>query len=375
MAGMIDMHCHILPGIDDGAKDEKDALELLRAEKEQGISKVVFTPHFNPERISLDKFLDMRKKSYERLKNTEGFSGLGIETKLGAEVYYSMRLIEMDVSGLCFENTNYIMLEFPTNVRPYGITHTVQNLMDRGYTPILAHVERYGYFTNDPIQLYDLVMSGCVAQVNAAAVVSGIVNKGVSALQYIKWEMAHIICSDAHSLEKRPPNTKAAYELVEKKLGKDYTDWLKKNSLDIYRDKLFDIPGVGVKTITGFLAEVGDISRFEDAKAIQKLSGMAIVANQSGKHNGQSSISYRGRKHLRHVLYLGAISVIGRNEQFAEIYNYYLTRKNNPLKKLQAVIAVACKMIRVFYTILTKGISYDGSKMMAGIKRPVGALA
>ena len=62
MAGMIDMHCHILPGIDDGAKDEKDALELLRAEKEQGISKVVFTPHFNPERISLDKFLDMRKK-------------------------------------------------------------------------------------------------------------------------------------------------------------------------------------------------------------------------------------------------------------------------------------------------------------------------
>ena len=146
MAGMIDMHCHILPGIDDGAKDEKDALELLRAEKEQGISKVVFTPHFNPERISLDKFLDMRKKSYERLKNTEGFSGLGIETKLGAEVYYSMRLIEMDVSGLCFENTNYIMLEFPTNVRPYGITHTVQNLMDRGYTPILAHVERYGYF-------------------------------------------------------------------------------------------------------------------------------------------------------------------------------------------------------------------------------------
>ena len=135
-------------------------------------------------------------------------------------------------------------------------------------------------------------------------------------------------------------------------------------------DKLFDIPGVGIKTIVGFIAEVGDISRFEDAKAIQKLSGMAIVANQSGKHNGQSRISYRGRKHLRHILYLGAISVIGRNEHFAEIYNYYLTRKNNPLKKLQAVIAVACKMIRVFYTILAKGISYDGTRMMAGIKRP-----
>ena len=62
--------------------------------------------------------------------------------------------------------------------------------------------------------------------------------------------------------------------------------------------------------------------------------------------------------------------MIGRNEQFAEIYNYYLTRKNNPLKKLQAVIAIACKMIRVFYTILTKGVRYDGNKMIAGIKRP-----
>lgn len=244
MIDMIDMHCHILPGIDDGAKNEKESLELLRAEKEQGISKIVFTPHFNPERISLDKFLDIREKSYECLKNAEGFAELDVETKLGAEVYYSMRLIEMDVSKLCFENTNYILLEFPTTERPYGITHTVQNLIDRGYTPILAHVERYGYFTNDPTRLYDLVMSGCVAQVNAAAVVNGISSKGVSALQYIKWEMAHIICSDAHSIEKRPPNTKAAYELVEKKLGEDYKIWLQKNSLDIYRDKLFDIPVV-----------------------------------------------------------------------------------------------------------------------------------
>ena len=135
-------------------------------------------------------------------------------------------------------------------------------------------------------------------------------------------------------------------------------------------DKLLEIPGVGFKTVASFVAEIGDVSRFEDAKAIQKLSGLAIVADSSGKHNGQSSISYRGRKHLRHTMYLGAISVICHNDEFAEVYSYYRERKNTPLKKLQAVIAVACKMIRVFYTILTKGISYDGVKMSADIKRP-----
>jgi transposase len=134
-------------------------------------------------------------------------------------------------------------------------------------------------------------------------------------------------------------------------------------------DKLLEIPGVGIKTVASFVAEIGDVSRFEDAKAIQKLSGLAIVSDDSGKHNGQSSISYRGRKHLRYTMYLGAVSVICHNDQFAEIYRYYRERKNNPLKKLQAVIAVACKLIRVFYTILTKGISYDGARMSADIRR------
>ena len=241
---MIDMHCHILPGIDDGAKTEEESMELLNAEIKQGIDKIVFTPHFNPERISLDKFLSRRENSYERLQNTDGFTELGIETKLGAEVYFSMKILDMDVSKLCFEGTNYILIEFPTTNRPYGITHTVQSLLEKGYTPILAHVERYSYFTQDPTQLYDLVMLGCVAQVNASAIINGSAVKGVSALQYISWELAHIICSDAHSMESRYPNTRAAYDIVKKKLGANYVDWLKTNSMNIYKDRLFDIPVV-----------------------------------------------------------------------------------------------------------------------------------
>ena len=239
---MIDMHCHILPGLDDGAQTIEDSLALLRAEKEQGIRKIVFTPHFNPERQNLEKFLRAREKSFEALSNTDDFSDLGFETKLGCEVYFTMRLIETDISKLAFENTRYILIEFPTMNRPYGITRTMQSILERGYTPVLAHVERYEYFTHDPVKLYDLVEIGCIAQVNAAAVVNTAHVKCVNALQYISWELAHIICSDAHSVDNRPPNTKAAYQFVEKKLGSQYKDWLVKNSRDIFNNRYFDEP-------------------------------------------------------------------------------------------------------------------------------------
>ena len=137
-----------------------------------------------------------------------------------------------------------------------------------------------------------------------------------------------------------------------------------------YVDKLMEIKGVGMVTVSGFIAEVGDIGRFDNPKQLQKLAGYAIVANESGKHNGESRISYRGRKRLRYVLYDAAISLIGKNAEFREIYEYYRTRKENPLKKMQSVVAVACKVLRIFYTILTKGVDYDGGKLMSDIKRP-----
>lgn len=137
-----------------------------------------------------------------------------------------------------------------------------------------------------------------------------------------------------------------------------------------YIDKLLEIKGIGMTTVCGFIAEVGDIRRFDNPKQLQKLAGYAIVSNNSGKHNGESHISYRGRKRLRYVLYEAAISVIGKNAEFKEIHHYYRSRDKNPLKKMQSVIAVACKLIRIFYMIMTKGIDYDGAKMLGDIRRP-----
>ena len=137
-----------------------------------------------------------------------------------------------------------------------------------------------------------------------------------------------------------------------------------------YIDKLMAIQGIGLVTVSGFIAEVGDIGRFDNPKQLQKLAGYAIVANESGKHNGESRISYRGRKRLRYVLYEAAISLIGKNAEFREIHEYYRSRKENPLKKMQSVVAIACKVIRVFYAILTKGVDYDAKKLMGDIRRP-----
>ena len=140
-----------------------------------------------------------------------------------------------------------------------------------------------------------------------------------------------------------------------------------------YIDKLLDIKGVGMKTVVGFVAEVGDIRRFTDPKQIQKLAGYAIVSNDSGKHTGESHISYRGRKRLRYVLYEAAVSVVSHSPEFKSIHQYYTTRDKNPLKKMQSMIAVACKLIRIFYKIMTSGVSYDGKKLITDIKRPLAA--
>ena len=167
----------------------------------------------------------------------------------------------------------------------------------------------------------------------------------------------------------------ADYEVYNKRMEDLMVEIEKKLSEIPYIDKLLEINGVGIKTVSCFVAEVGDISRFDNPKQLQKLAGYAIVSDNSGKHNGESRISHRGRKRLRYALYEAAISVIGKNPEFKSIHEYYLTSKKNPLKKMQSVIAIACKLIRVFYMILTKGVDYDGQKMLKDIIRPEIVLA
>ena len=135
-------------------------------------------------------------------------------------------------------------------------------------------------------------------------------------------------------------------------------------------EKILEINGLGDTIVSGILAEIGDIARFDSAKELQKLSGLALVECSSGKHKGQTKISHRGRKRLRYWLYQGAMSVVSHNEAFKQIHKYYTTRAVNPLKKMQSIMVIACKLLRIIFTLLKKGVSFDPEKMMRDIVYP-----
>lgn len=137
-----------------------------------------------------------------------------------------------------------------------------------------------------------------------------------------------------------------------------------------YAGNILEIAGIGENTLSGILAEMGDISRFDDVKEIQKLSGLGLVACSSGKHKGETRISHRGRKRLRYWLFQAAKSVVAHAEEFKVLHAYYTTRADNPLKKMQSLIVIACKLLRIIYTILKNGTAYDPEKMLKDIRRP-----
>lgn len=132
---------------------------------------------------------------------------------------------------------------------------------------------------------------------------------------------------------------------------------------------ILEISGIGENTLSGILAEMGDISRFDEVKEIQKLSGLGLVACSSGKHKGETKISHRGRKRLRYWLFQAAKSAVAHADEFKELHLYYTTRTKNPLKKMQSLIVIACKLLRIIYTIMKKGTAYDPKKMLTDIKR------
>ena len=137
-----------------------------------------------------------------------------------------------------------------------------------------------------------------------------------------------------------------------------------------YAENILAINGVGENILAGILAEMGDISRFDDVKEIQKLSGMGLVACSSGKHKGQTKISHRGRKRLRYWLFQVAKSAVSHADEFKQLHEYYTTRSNNPLKKMQSLVVIACKILRVIYMILKTGTTYDPQKLLKDIKHP-----
>ena len=167
-------------------------------------------------------------------------------------------------------------------------------------------------------------------------------------------------------------------------LVNDYTSKVEQlNRLDEYlNEKIMEVPnvekllaikGVGLSTVIGFIAEVGDIGRFTDPRQVQKLAGLEITKISSGKRKGQPGISKRGRRKLRRTMYESARSLINWNPAFLDVFLYYRNREHRPLGSMQAKIAVACKAIRVFFVIMQTGCDFDEERFRKDILRPEAA--
>lgn len=217
---MIDIHSHILPGIDDGAQSRKESIELLQKLKEQGVTKVVATPHFYHQDQSAEEFLSKRAHAYEKLMSAIDDS-MGLpEVVLGAEVYFSPSLSELDMSALCIENTDYFLFELPYQEITTSVMNQIFDFINHsGKIPIFAHLERFFRYTS-PEKLYELTEYGALGQLNCTSLLRFDTKR--AAYKLIKNGRIQLIGTDAHNLNHRPPAIPEAKAILDKKFGSDF---------------------------------------------------------------------------------------------------------------------------------------------------------
>jgi Transposase and inactivated derivatives len=127
---------------------------------------------------------------------------------------------------------------------------------------------------------------------------------------------------------------------------------------------MMSIPCIGLVTVAGFLAEVGDLSGYDHSQQIVRHAGLSLRENSSGLHKGETTISKRGRCRLRALLYRAALTMVAKNPEFRALHVYFTTRRKNPLKKKQSMIALCNKLIRVLFELGRKQKNYDSSKVL-----------
>ena len=130
-----------------------------------------------------------------------------------------------------------------------------------------------------------------------------------------------------------------------------------------FYESLISIQGIGIVSAATFVGEVGDINRFDSYEQIRRYAGLNLVENSSGKHKGKTTISKRGRSLLRSILYRMAFTMVSKNKEIKELYKYLTTRKENQLKKKQAIIAVIGKIIQIIYAVVTKNEEYKATRV------------
>lgn len=202
---MTDFHTHILPGMDDGAKNPEMALAMLQMEAEQGIDTVVLTPHFYADKESPEQFLKRREKAFSELQGASG-KLQGIELVLGAEVYCFPNMSQCEaLYDLRIQGTEYILLEPPfTPWSDYLLLEMEQTGDFLGLTPVVAHVDRYMRMFGDKHLIDRVLDRGMLVQFNTKAFTDAKFRK--MAQKCVKKEKVAFFGTDCHNTDTRAPN-------------------------------------------------------------------------------------------------------------------------------------------------------------------------
>jgi len=229
---LIDIHCHILPGVDDGAQSLQDSIDMARQAVNEGITGIVASPHHrnrqyvNPKQIIEEKVAE--------LKHALDKEGITLDIFVGQENRIVGELAEDFVNShdiATVNNNNYILVEFPTNHVPNYSEQLFYELQMQGLIPVVVHPERNTAITEDPDKLYRLIEKGAISQVTAASI-AGAFGKKIQkfSLQLLESNLSHVIASDAHNITNRSFKIREAFSVIEKEFGMDYVYLLQENA-------------------------------------------------------------------------------------------------------------------------------------------------
>ncbi len=212
---MTDFHTHILPKLDDGSSSLRMSVLMLTAEAKQGVDRLVLTPHYYARSESPDRFLRRREKSVELLRSAYD-PAVHPVVHIGAEIAYFGGISDVSrLDRLCIVGTNVLLLEMPFKHWSEVVVQDVLHIRDLGFTPVIAHYERYAQSR----ELYEYLLSeGVLFQTNAEHFRSGYFGNR-RALHAVKNRELHLLGSDCHNMSSRPPEMMDAVGLIRKKIG------------------------------------------------------------------------------------------------------------------------------------------------------------
>lgn len=235
----LDIHSHILPDVDDGAKDLKESLELLKLMKRDGISHVIATSHFYPELMNYEQYIEVTSEAFETLKTKFNNKKLP-RIYLGCEMLYYKGIGNCEIlDKLCLNKSKYLLLE----LTDYNINEDLfedLNLLlnEQKIIPIIAHIERY-YRAKNFKKLLKFVLSNNIpVQINASSLLVFGMRRTVKKI--LTSNAFCVLATDAHSIDERPPMLKEAFNIIEKKMGAEYHQKLRDNASVLYKEIIME---------------------------------------------------------------------------------------------------------------------------------------